>query len=140
MSMIQKIFLGLVMLALILNGIMLMPKVSRLMVDVKQARRQQVGEEFKPLIPWLHQQHRIGYLDCRTSASPYTDAAIMAPYQQAQFVLSPVLLDFKQPRHYSHLILYCPDKAQRLKIKEKLDAQTLVQTAAGVLLLRRHLP
>lgn len=138
--MMPRLFIGLVMAAVIVNGATLVPRIFGFIQDVKQSRQQRVGEAFKPLIPYLRQERWAGYLDCRTSSDPYTDTSIMAPYQQAQFILSPVLLDFKHPLRHAYLIVYCPDSAQRRGIQESLDAELIAESSERLVLLRRSLP
>jgi len=96
-----------------------------------------VGARFISLRPYLSHISTAGYINCRPSANPERDTAIMGPYQQAQFILSPVILDYYHPQDYRYIILQCPNSDVQDVIRKKLSARILFDGPNGVQLLDR---
>ncbi|MBF0503492.1 MAG: hypothetical protein HQL14_00165 [Candidatus Omnitrophica bacterium] len=96
-----------------------------------------IGREFAPLSPYLKGTPTAGYMTCLHSSNPLIDTAIMGPYQQAQFVLSPTILDYFHPLDYRAIIYQCPDEPTSKQIHKRLGPYMIFKSFKGVSLLFR---
>jgi len=134
---IQIIFLGLIIATIVLNGFIQYPRLIQAIDHLKTNQVQRVGQEFKGLRPYLQDVAWAGYVSCLKAAHPATEVAIMAPYQQAQFILSPVLLDFDKADQHRYVILQCPDQAKAKAVQGHLNARVVARSAKDIWLLDR---
>jgi len=68
------------------------------------------GDKFVPLRPYLIGVRKVGYYTDQTSENPITDVNIMKDYQQAQYALSPTILDYYHGLNYELIIFNCSSK------------------------------
>ncbi len=94
------------------------------------------GVEFLPLQNYLQGQTKVGYYTDRISSSPFTDVQIMRPYQQAQYALSPVLLDYGNLEH-NFIILNCQHKGCLSKIAHQFQGKICIDLKNGISLIKR---
>ena len=134
---IQILFLSILLLLLFFNFYNQFPFILRCYHLVKSHQIQSIGESFIPLRPYVKHIQRAGYMNCRYSSHPLTDVSIMGPYQEAQFILSPLMLDYFHAKNYRYIILQCPDDLMQRNIKDQLSAKTLFATPEGIVLLDR---
>ena len=106
---VRLFFLFIILLLIILNFFNQGPCFVNSARILKAHRIQSIGQEFLPLVFYLRGSPTVGYMTCLNSSHPLTDIAIMGPYQQAQFVLNPTILDNIHPIDHRFLILYCPE-------------------------------
>ena len=133
----QLIFLCVFLFFLILN---LRLEVSFFIHSIHIFKTQQVqpiGVQFIPLIPYLSKVPWAGYITCLDSSHPLTDVAIMGPYQQAQYVLSPTILDYFHPLHYRYIVLHCPHRADQRLVKIALPGFINLMGSNGISILYR---
>ena len=135
---IQNLFLCLIVCIVIRNAFIQYPRIDHSINIIKHDAAPLIGQDFVMLIPYVHKIHSAGYINCRKSSHPLTDTAIMGPYQQAQFVLSPLILDYYHPTEYRYIIMDCyDDGVDLLAFQKRLGAHTVVTTPKGILLLER---
>lgn len=104
---------------------------------LKTHQVQPIGREFIWLSYYLRGVQSSGYMTCLNSSHPLTDAAIMGPYQMAQFVLSPTILDYFHPLDYRTIVLQCPDQVITKPIQRRLSAYIILKSFGGVSLWYR---
>ena len=107
--MFSKIFLAVVLFLIFFNFFIQFPNFTHTVHGLKAHQPSRLGHEFIPFVPFLQKVRWAGYATCRHSDDPNTDVTIMGPYQQAQFVLNPTILDNIHPIDHRFLILYCPE-------------------------------
>ena len=132
------IFLLIILVLAAVNLFTLVPIFIRSIERLKNGPTQTIGGAFVPLVPYVRNIPSAGFMTCQESTHPLTDVAVMGPYQQAQFVLSPVILDYYHPLDHSHIVLYCPAADKQKQIVERLRAHVIYKTRTGSLLLERR--
>lgn len=75
------------------------------------------GATFLSLRPGLKGVPMAGYFTDRTSTHPSTDVGVMFPYQQAQYALSPTLLDYYHPFAYEWTVFNTKDGIKLVRNK-----------------------
>lgn len=88
------------------------------------------GLKFSGLGERLNNENSIGY----ASDLDLKEASALAEYQQAQYVLAPVILDINQPSAHRFAIINCSDDACALTKLNELNARPLLRNQFGVIL------
>ncbi|MDE1920408.1 MAG: hypothetical protein KGJ09_02240 [Candidatus Omnitrophica bacterium] len=104
---------------------------------IKDRRIVRIGPEFKFLAPYLRNVDGAGWATCLKSSHPSTDVAIMGPYQQAQFVLSPTILNYIHPFDYRYVVFQCPPEARQKYVEKYWSRYIVLKNDGGVSLLYR---
>ena len=133
----RKLFLFIILFLIIHNFWVQLPSFRISLHHFKSRQKLILGREFVPLIPFLKGVSWAGYKTCLNSSHPLTDADLMGPYQQAQFILVPTVVDYYHPFDYRYLIVQCPDINLLRKIQGQLSSRGAVRIFDGVLLLDR---
>jgi hypothetical protein len=134
---IRLVFLFLILLSIAFNFKGQWPYLQDCAYRIKTHQIDQIGAGFRGLSGYLRRADEAGYMSCRNSAHPFSDVAVMEPYQQAQFVLSPTILDYFHPLDYSYIILECPQKDIPQGTLAQLSSYKILSKADGVLLFYR---
>lgn len=95
------------------------------------------GEPFAPLRPFLAHIPMAGYYTDQSSSNPGMDAGIMGLFQQAQYTLSPTLLDFFHGLDYEYIIFYCSNRKVENEKMAELNAVPIARIANGITLVRK---
>lgn len=133
----RSVFLFIVLFFITFNIISLLPFYINSLHSLKTYQPRPIGSEFIPLFPYLKGVPWAGYITCQESSRPSTDVAVWGPYQQAQFVLSPTILDYFHPLDYRYLISRCPDPAGQKQLRKRLSSYMTLKSFNGVSLLYR---
>ncbi|MDE2222776.1 MAG: hypothetical protein KGK03_06870 [Candidatus Omnitrophica bacterium] len=104
---------------------------------IRKHQADQIGTEFAVLAPYLKNVDWAGFATCVESSHPATDVAVMGPYQQAQFVLSPTILDYIRPLDYPYVVFQCPSVALQKHIERHLSHYIVLKHTKRVSLLYR---
>lgn len=107
---------------------------------VDMAASPAVGRRFLPLISYLQGTEAAGFVTDAEPASSHPDTRIpiMLPFQQAQYVLSPVYLDHIHPDRYCSVVAYYSDEHKLERMAQLLHARIDKRFPNGVALLRRY--
>ena len=135
--MFSKIFLFIILFLISFNFLFQLPGYINSIHILKTYQLRPIGREFIPLIPFLKKVQWAGYMTCLDSSHPLTDVAIMGPYQKAQFVLVPTILDYFHPFDHHYLILQCPNVVSSDQLRGQLSSYGILKTFDGVSLLHR---
>ena len=135
--MFRPILLFIILFLIFLNTMFQLPRFINSIHILKTYQLRPIGREFVPLIPFLRKAQWVGYMTCLNSSHPLTDVDIMGPYQQAQFVLVPTILDYFHPFDYHYLILQCPDAVGLRSIQGRISSYVTLKAFDGVSLLYR---
>jgi hypothetical protein len=135
--MVRSIFLVIIFLLIFLNFTFLFPHFIDAIHILKTHQVRSIERKFSPLIPYLKGVRWVGYMTCLNSSHPLTDVAIMGPYQLAQFVLSPTILDYYHPLDYQYIIYQCPKRIKQTQGTRKPSNYVNLKTFDGVSLLFR---
>jgi len=133
---VRLFFLFIILLLIILNFFNQGPCFVNSARILKAHRIQSIGQEFLPLVFYLRGSPTVGYMTCLNSSHPLTDVAIMGPYQQAQFVLAPTILDYFHPLDYAFIVYQCPNQGGSGP-DDKLAYYGVLKSFNGVSLLYR---
>lgn len=136
---IQRVIFVLFTLMLLPNIYMELRDSQFFVQELKTNPPEILGGDFIPLHPYLSQIPWAGYVPCYESPSPAYDVNLMAPFQQAQFVLSPTLLDYYNALKYPWVILYCPEPNTLEQKLRSITAKPVVVLNNGVALAHRDL-
>lgn len=93
------------------------------------------GIKFSGLSEVLNKETRIGYV----SGQNIRETGPLAEYEQAQYMLAPVILDVERPAH-KFVIINCSNDESALAILKKLNARPLLRNQFGVILATTELP
>lgn len=88
------------------------------------------GLKFSGLGEKLKFETAVGY----ASDMNIKEAGPLAEFQQAQYVLAPVLLDIQQPSRHRFLLINCFDDEAAIKKLKELNARPLLRNQFGVIL------
>jgi hypothetical protein len=135
--MVRPFFLLIILFLIFFNFFSQLPSFFNVVRILKTHQIQSIGREFIALSSYLRSVPSVGYMTCLNSSHPLTDTAIMGPYQQSQFVLSPTILDYLHPLDYRYIILQCPYQAAQEQIQRRLKADIILKSPDGILLLYR---
>jgi len=105
------VFLFIILFFILFNFKTQLPRFINSIRVLKNYHVRPLGGEFVHLVPFLKNGQRVGYMTCLKSSHPLTDVAVMGPYQQAQYVLAPAILDYFHPFDHQYIILECPGRA-----------------------------
>ena len=95
------------------------------------------GQIFVSLRPYLKNVSWAGfYIDSR-NVKAFDDVKGMFLYEQAQFCLSPTLLDYYDPLKYEFVIFIFKDRTAALRKISELHGHVVVITREGLILARR---
>ncbi|MBI3602457.1 MAG: hypothetical protein HY209_06145 [Candidatus Omnitrophica bacterium] len=94
------------------------------------------GIVFLPLKKYLKEFSIVGYYTNTISSNPWTDVNAMWAYQQAQYALSPVLLDFNNLNHQFIVFNVTSAKVLLEKIQE-IQAIPILDLKNGIALVKR---
>ena len=131
------LFLFIIVFFIIYNIFVQLPTFKVSLHHFKKHQKLSIGREFVPLIPFLKDVSWVGYQTCLNSSDPLTDADLMQPYQQAQFILVPTIVDYYHPFDYRYLVFQCSDIHLLRKIQGQLSSKGTVRIFDGVLLFDR---
>lgn len=134
----RLIYLCIVLFFIAFNFISRLPYYNFSLHIIKAHQVPSIGQEYIPLYPYLKKVQWAGYMTCQDSSHPLTDTAIMGGYQQAQFVLSPTILNYLHPYDHRYIVLQCPDDVKVSRIRKRLSADIILKTKDGILLLYRR--
>ena len=133
----QHLFLIFILILILLNFITELPFYINYSARLKHHSWAFAGREFLALIPYLKNVPWAGYLTCVSSSDPRIDPFVMGPYQQAQFILSPTILDFYHPYDYTYIIVQCPDNPRYYSSNHRLATFLPIWSFDGFVLLSR---
>lgn len=88
------------------------------------------GLKFSGLGEKLKDETAVGY----ASDLNIKEAGPLAEYQQAQYVLAPVILDIEQPARHRYVLINCSDDTAALKKLKEINARPLLRNQFGVVL------
>jgi hypothetical protein len=130
-------FLVIILYLILFNFRTQLPSFISAIRILKHHQAHSIGREFVALIPYLSNVPYAGYISCVDSSHPLTDVAIMGPFQEAQFILAPTILDYFHPFDYHYLILQNPDVVCPRKIQRQLSSYVILKNFNGVSILYR---
>lgn len=88
------------------------------------------GLKFTGLGDKLKEEPAVGY----ASDLDIKEAGPLAEYQQAQYVLAPVLLDIQQSSRHRYVLINCSGDEAAIKKLKELNARPLLRNQFGVIL------
>ena len=91
------------------------------------------GTKFSGLENILKQETRIGYI----TDLDLKETAVLAEYEQAQYVLAPAILEFNNPNS-RFLIIHCSSDTAASRMLKDLGARSLTRNNFGVILAMRN--
>jgi len=98
------------------------------------------GKDFLGLRSYLKSIPMAGYYSDWPSSHPLTDAHTMFAYQQAQYALSPTLLDYYHPFTYKWIVLNCHDHRTEERLLKELNVSIVVRLPNGLAIGHREKP
>lgn len=127
----------LIFFQVMLNFNNLIPTFNRNLMLLRHPDQSIPGQEFIPLKPSLTGIMTLGYQTCIPSQHQMIDPEIMGPYQEAQFVLSPVILDYNNVSH--EVLLYrCQNSADRVRWMNQFLSIKVLYQDQQLLLIRKQ--
>ncbi len=96
------------------------------------------GEHFLGLHRYLRGVRFVGYDSDRRTKSPFTNSAFAYAYQQAQYALSPTLLDYMNYSRHRMVILRYTDRNKLIRKIDELDGKILYNLSDKIILIRRE--
>jgi hypothetical protein len=87
------------------------------------------GLKFSGLGEKLKEESTVGYVSDLDIKNP----GPLAEYQQAQYILAPVLLDIQQPSRHRYVLINCSDDASAIQKLKELNARPLLRNQFGVI-------
>jgi hypothetical protein len=75
--------------------------------SLSEAWKNSPGSEFLPLTRDILHERIIGYLPEKYDADIWVDVETMKPFEQAQYALSPVVLDLHTPLRHDKVLVVC---------------------------------